>query len=95
MNRIRKIGSFVARVAKVAYRKVVNFAKGLYHHAESIVILTLAALGLNALLGELPFYFILPMWVEATMVIPVLAVILVSLLTKSAEWRHNRRMVIA
>ena len=92
-GRIRylKTKRFLKKVALGAVRKVRNFVKGVVRHFESIIILVLASLGLNSLLGELPFYFALPMWIEVTMVIPVLAVLLISFLTKSAEWRAKRR----
>lgn len=89
--RIRKMKRFILRVAKVAMMKVWRFVVGVYNHAEAIAVLVLASLGLNALLGEIPFYYMLPMWVEATMIIPVLSVLIISFIIKIAEWRHNRR----
>lgn len=87
----RRIWTFTKKVFCAAKDKVVDFVEGCYHHAEAITILTLSALGLNALLGELPFLIALPMWVEAALVIPVISVLLIAGLTRSAEWRTNRR----
>ena len=91
----RKIKDFVKGVAKAAYHKVKNFFVGVWRHAEAVAILTLAAFGLNVLLGEIPFVFALPMWIEAPLVIPVLAVTIISLIVKFAEWRARRRIAKA
>lgn len=82
---------YTKRVYIAAKRKVVNFVVGTYRHWEAIAILVLASLGLNSLFGEVPFYMLLPAWIEATMVIPILAVLGITLLVKSAEWRAGRR----
>lgn len=88
-----KIKRFVTTAVRTAVTKVKNFIKGVYQHAETITVLVLATFGVNALIGELPFLFMLPMWVEATMVIPVLSVLIVSLLIKLGEWRATRRNI--
>ncbi len=82
--RIFKMKRFMKRAYVAAKRRVVNFVRGIYRHTEAIVILILASLGLNARLGEGPFYWLLPPWIEAPLVIPVLAVLGISWLVKSA-----------
>ncbi len=91
MSFIRKAIKFVEKTLDVAIHKVKDFFIGVYRHAESITVLTLASMGLSSLIGEIPFWITLPMWVEAPMVIPFLAVLVVWLLMEFAEWRHNRR----
>lgn len=91
MKFIKKVAKFIKDVAIAAKNKVVNFVRGLYQHTEATVILVLSALGLNALVGELPFLFSLPMWIEAVFVIPVLSTLTVLILVKVMEWRSNRR----
>lgn len=86
-----EIFSFLNEMWVAARNRVVRFIKDLYEHTEAIGILVLASLGLNALLGEIPFYFTLPLWIEAPMVIPVLAVIGIAMLVRSSEWRAKRR----
>lgn len=86
-----KLWNFVLAAAHACYDKVVSFVRGVFTHTEAIIITGLAALGLNALLGELPFIFMMPMWIEAAMVIPVLSVLIIGLLLISAEWRASRR----
>jgi len=88
---VRRAKRFIIRAFLVAKAKVIRWVLGVYNHAEAIVILVLAALGLNALIGEIPFLFMLPLWVEATMVIPVLSVLIISCLVKFMEWRAIRR----
>ncbi|HJS83666.1 MAG TPA: hypothetical protein VJ742_12605 [Nitrososphaera sp.] len=79
-------------IFQAVWKNIKEFFVGVYRHAETITILILASLGLNALLGELPFLFLLPFWIEAVLVIPVISVIAISLLVKSAEWRAKRRI---
>ncbi len=88
-----KTTSFIREMWQGFRSTVVNFVRDCYRHAESITILVLSSLGLNALLGELPFYMNLPMWVEATMVVPVASVLIITGLLWSATTRANRRAV--
>lgn len=92
---LKKIAKFCVQAFAAAKNTVKNFFIGCYRHTETIAILVLASLGANALIGELPFLMTLPMWIESPMVIPVLAVLAISLLVKSAEWRAQRRMTHA
>lgn len=71
--------------------KTKNFIKGLFRHAEMTTVLVTSAIGMNALIGELPYMYQLPMWIESPMVVPVLSVLVISLLIKSAEWRRSQR----
>lgn len=88
-----KLISFTKRTFRAAKRKVVNFVKGSVRHTETIVVLSLSAVGLNALAGEIPFVYSLPMWIESTMIIPVLSVLAIGLLVKSAEFRSLNRAI--
>lgn len=88
---LRKIGKFCKEIVHAAGRKILWFVKGTYEHAEAIAVLTLASIGLNLMLGEMPFIFTLPMWIEAPLVIPVLSVVVIGLLVKFMEWRSIRR----
>jgi len=88
---IKKAIAFVKEIVEVVVHKVVDFFKGVYHHFETVVILVLATFGLANLIGELPFMFTLPMWVESAFLAPVLAVIIIKSLIKLSEWRMARR----
>lgn len=88
---IEKIASFGLEVFTSAKETFVGIARDLYQHTEAVGVLVLASLGLNSLLGELPFYFMLPMWIEASMVIPVASVFLIGLLVALSTWRAKRR----
>lgn len=90
-----KVLSFIKDVFTVAKNKVVNFVKGFYNNIESVGVLTLAAFGASALIGELPFFLALPWWIEAAMVVPVVAVVLVLLLITIGEKRAKARMEYA
>jgi hypothetical protein len=91
MSFLKKSLKFIRDVVVVAATKVKNFFVGVYQHAESITVLTLASMGLSALIGELPFWLTLPMWIEAPLVIPFISVTIIWLIMKFAEWRSNRR----
>lgn len=90
--KLKKIRDYLVETTKAAARTVKDFAVGCIRHAETIIVLGLAAIGLNALLSELPFHIALPAWVESPLIIPVIAIVLVSLLVKCAERRAINRM---
>lgn len=92
-TRTEKSKSFIHEMWTGFRNAVVNFVRDVYQHTEAVIILILSSLGLNALLGELPFYMSLPMWIEATMVIPIASVLIISGLLWSATTRANRRAV--
>lgn len=86
----RAIG-FVSRTARVIKRRITSFVRGVFRHAETVTVLSLSAVGLNALAGEVPYLVALPVWIESTMIIPVLSVLAIALLVKSAEYRSLNR----
>lgn len=86
-----KTKQFIIDVAEATKKHVVDFAKGMWQHLESVAILTLSSLGLAQLLAEIPFYVTLPFWVETPLVIPVAAVFMILGLVKLAEHRANKR----
>jgi hypothetical protein len=92
---LKKAWSFVLAASIACKNKIVSFVRGVFTHTEAIIITGLAALGLNALIGELPFIIAMPLWIEAAMVIPVLSVFAIGLLLLSAEWRASRRAMRA
>lgn len=92
---LRKIARFIVKVCRVAVKSVRDFIIGCWTHAETIAVLTLASFGATALIGEIPFYFALPMWVEQGLIVPVAAVMIILTLLKLAEWRAKRRMIRA
>lgn len=77
------------KVVSIAACYVKDFFVGLYNNAEGVIILSLAVSGLASLLGEVPFWLMLPMWVESPMVIPVFCVIVITLIVKSMERRNK------
>ena len=81
----------VKRTVRRAFVKVKSFFKGLFRHAEMTTVLVTSAVGMNAMIGELPYMYQLPMWIEAPLVIPVLSATAITLLLKSAEKRRARR----
>lgn len=92
---MRKFKEFSKRVLRAAFNRVKSFIISCYTHSEAVVILTLAALGLNALMSEIPFAFSVPLWIEAPLIIPVASVLTISLILKSSEFRANRRLIHA
>lgn len=85
---------FIRKTVRKAVTKTVEFVKGAFRHAEATAILTFSAIGLTSLIGEMPFVYALPMWIEAPMVIPVASVLAIILLLKSAEFRAQRRGLV-
>jgi len=87
--------TFIEDVVKATKNTIVNFFKGIWHHWESVSILILASFGLDALLGEIPFWFSMPMWIEASMVTPVIATMLILFLVWNADRRARKREKIS
>lgn len=81
--------TFVKETAVVVALKIKDFIIGLYNHLESVAVLSLSAMGLSTLMGELPFLAMLPAFIEGPMVIPVVAVLIIAGLMKLAEHRHE------
>jgi hypothetical protein len=86
-----KIKNFTVEALLTIKNEAIAFAKGCYEHIESISLLTLSSIGATMLLAEIPFYLSLPLWVEASMVAPVLGILLVIGLVRLAEYRANKR----
>lgn len=87
---MKKVINFIKEVVTTAEKKVVSFFKGLWDHLASVAVITLAPIGLSSLIGELPFIYLLPMWVEGPLVIPVFSVLAIAGLLKIAEWQQKR-----
>jgi uncharacterized membrane protein YhdT len=77
------------RFIRKVWDKAKSFVASLYHEWESVTILLLATTGLSHIISELPFLISLPLWIESTMVAPVLAVAIVWGLVEIIEWRTN------
>lgn len=88
----KRTKNFVVDVAVAAKNTVVDFAIGLWHHAESTTLLVLSSIGLSSLLAEIPFIFTVPMWFEGVFIIPVISVLLILALVKISEKRGYYRM---
>lgn len=87
---------FIKRVLVAAKDKVVSFVKDAYHHAEAAALLVAASFGINAAVSTLTTteagkFFILPAFLEPTMVIPVVSVLAVIALVKLGEYRTYKR----
>lgn len=81
------IGNIIAKIA--------DFLKGLFNNAESVVVLSAAAIGTTAIIEQLPFYFTLPLWIESTAIIPVISVFAILSIISFMEFRHKMNWYIA
>lgn len=79
---------FLRKSYEVAKSNLKNFVTGIISHGETIAILTLASVGGTALFARMPIYYMLPYWVNVSMLGPLLAVGLVLMLVKVAEKRE-------
>lgn len=89
---LRRLAQFCRKLLQAAADTVVSFFRDAITYTEAVAILIFASLGINALLGEIPFFWTMPMWLEAELVIPALAVVCTLALLKSSDWRSNRRL---
>lgn len=86
---LAKCANFVKRAINKVVETVQKWVIGVYEHAEAITVSVLAGYGAHALLATVPFLaaITLPVWIEAAMVLPVLATVLVGVLLWSAAKR--------
>ena len=84
---IRAIFRFLCDVFKKFFGALFNAVKEVVTNVEAVVILVTASIGFTTLLVQLPFAVALPMWIEATMVIPVISVLVVAMLVIIMQWR--------
>ncbi|MCK9429379.1 MAG: hypothetical protein M0R17_05205 [Candidatus Omnitrophica bacterium] len=81
--------NFIKRLFKQVISKIVDIFKDLFNNFESVIILTLSGIGLTTLLVQVPFMITLPLWIEASMVIPVIAVLIITFLVTIMQWRTH------
>jgi hypothetical protein len=93
-SRIKRASTFTVKVVKYTRDQLILFVKGFLNHFETVGILVLASLGLNILLGELPFYVTLPLWIESTMLIPILSVFGILLIIWVSQHRPHFDMTV-
>lgn len=79
---------FLRKSYEVAKTNVKTFVRGIVTHGETVAILTLASVGGTALFAQMPFYYAVPIWINVSMVAPVLSVAVVLSLVKVAEVRE-------
>jgi len=79
---------FLCNVIKHIFNSIIKSIKDIIGNFEAVSITLLAAVGATALLKQLPFYITLPLWIESTMVYPMIASFIVLLLCISL-WRRS------
>jgi hypothetical protein len=77
---MRRFFSFIGRVLKAAFRRIVGFVKDVVTNAPGICLLAGAAVGFTTLATQLPFQLAMPLWVESLMVAPIIGVMTVFIL---------------
>ena len=91
---LEEIKDFVVNVAKEATKKVAKFFKDCFQHTEATILLTAASIGIAKMLHKIPLTFTIPAFINKEMLIPVVAVLIVVILYKSADYRASRRLVV-
>lgn len=87
LTRIRK---FVRKSLEVAKANIRSFVRGFYGHAETVAVLGLASVGASSVISYAPFYYATPIWINVSMIPPVLGVFAVLGLVRLAEFRQMR-----
>lgn len=65
---------FIKKVVISAFKAVANFVKETVNNAAGVAILAGSAIGFTKLATEIPFYMELPLWIESTMVAPMIGI---------------------
>jgi hypothetical protein len=84
-----KFLNWIKRVLSSAFRAVKDLFVDVVKNAEAVCILSFSAIGLTAVLSEIPFHYALPAFIDAPMVIPVIAVLIVLLLITLMQARNH------
>jgi hypothetical protein len=79
--------NFIKRILKAIWRTVKNAVIDLFSNIESVVILSASAIGVSAILQQLPFHYTLPAIIDAPMIIPIVSVLFILLLVSIYSWR--------
>lgn len=90
----KRIWGFVKNVAKAAFNFVKKTAIDVVNNVETAVSMSVEAVGWTAILSSLPFMIAMPMWIEGTLVIPVISVAIVLFLSTLAVYRHEHGLII-
>jgi hypothetical protein len=75
---MKTILKFIGDIFHGIWKTIKGIVKGLVQNTEGVVILVAASIGFTTIISNLPFAMSLPMWIEASMVAPVLGVLMVS-----------------
>jgi len=89
---MKSIFRFLGNVVKAVWRTVTGAIKEFVCNIEAVAILSFATIGLATILTEIPFHFMLPMWIETTMVIPIISVLAILLLTFVMQARMSNEL---
>lgn len=92
---MKKIFNFIKKVVISAFNAVKSFVKDTADNAAGVVLLAGSAIGFTKLATEVPFYVQLPLWIESTMVAPVIGVASVFLLVHLMRFQMKLQGVTA
>lgn len=86
---LSKLINFSRKTYEVAKVNIRKFVRGTMQHAETITIMGLASIGATSVISYMPVYYTAPIWVDVSMISPVIAVFVVLGLVKVAEVRQS------
>ena len=83
-----KFINWIKRVMMSALRAIKDLFVDVVKNAEAVAILTFASIGLTTVFAEIPFHYALPAFIDAPMIIPVIAVLTILLLITIMQKRN-------
>lgn len=92
---MKRILNFTKKVAVSAFKAITSFVKDTADNIAGVVLLAGSAIGFTKLATEIPFYIQLPLWIESTMVAPVIGVASVFLLVHLMRFQMKLQGVTA
>jgi len=81
--------NWLKKVIMSALNSIKNLFVETVQNIESVVILSFSAIGLTTILSEIPFHYALPAFIDAPLIIPVIAVLTILLLITIMQMRIN------
>lgn len=84
---ILTIKTFIINIFKYILLFFKTWLIDVHNNIEPAIILIFGSIGATALLSEIPFHIILPIWIETTMITPILGILIIIILINVMKWR--------
>lgn len=79
--------NFIKNVFTATWRTIKNTIRSILNNFEPLIIMSASAVGVAAILQQVPFHYSVPLWMDAPLVLPFIAVLFIMSLVSIYQWR--------